>query len=68
MTRRRSRRADITEDMIPRAKIYTYCTELDIETGAEIVTVCPMCKKEIEETSCVPTVTTETGDEDGANH
>ncbi len=53
--------ADITEDMIPRAKIYTYCTEVDIETKADVVAVCPMCKKEIEETGCVPIVT-ETGE------
>ena len=49
-------------DGIPEAKVYVYTTELDVTTKARVISVCPMCKKEIEEASCVPTVTTETGE------
>ena len=35
---------------LPKCTIYTRYSEVDIETGADIVAVCPMCKKEIEET------------------
>ena len=48
-------------DGIPEAKVYVYTTELDVTTKARVISVCPMCKKEIEETSCVPIVT-ETGE------
>ena len=54
--------ADITKGMIPRAKIYTYCTDVDIETGAEVVSICPMCKKEIEDSESRLPVVTETGE------
>ncbi len=40
--------ADVNGE-IPHAVIYTHCTEVDVETGASIIAVCPMCKKEIED-------------------
>lgn len=46
----------------PYAKIYAWCNEVDIETGAEVVSVCPMCKKEIEEKSYRMPIITETGE------
>ncbi len=53
--------ADVNGE-IPHAVIYTHCTEVEIETRANVVAVCPMCKKEIEDSkSRMPTVT-ETGE------